>query len=545
MEWEAEHTRRRTAFGYALGVILPTVGLAIRSLLGDSFQGYPFLTFFPAILVAAFVGGRWPGFLSAGFSLVLAWYFLVEPRYSFGLIWPGTYIALGFFAVISIVLVLLIDAALSANEKLSASDRERARLNMELEARVEARTHDLNAALSELQLEVASRREAEGRVNQLQRLEAVGQLTGGVAHDFNNMLGIIVGNLDLAQRRLSQGNADIVRYIDYAYDGARRGAALTQRLLAFARRQTLSPIVLDVNGLVLGMSELLRRTLGENIEVECVLSGGLWRTCADPSQLEGAILNLAVNARDAMPQGGKLAIETMNCHLDERYAAENDDVKPGQYVTIAVTDTGTGMAPEVVRQAFEPFFTTKEIGQGTGLGLSQLYGYLRQSGGHAKIYSELDQGTTVKLYLPRHLGADGPVAASEPKPEASLPIAKVGESILVVEDEKALRETAVEALRELGYDVRYQSSGAAALDVLRDSGPFSLLLTDVVMPGMTGKQLADEVLKAWPSTKVLFMTGYTRNAIVHQGKLDPGVELLPKPVGIDQLARKVRSVLDN
>jgi CheY-like chemotaxis protein/nitrogen-specific signal transduction histidine kinase len=408
---------------------------------------------------------------------------------------------------------------------------------------VEERTGELLATTEQLRGEIAARADAEARVAQLQRLEAVGQLTGGIAHDFNNMLAIMMGNLDLAQRRIAKGSADVGRFIDNAMEGARRGAALTRQLLAFGRRQALRPASVDVNALVRGMSELLRRSLGPGVEIETVLGGGLWRTYADATQLESAIVNLAVNARDAMPGGGKLTVETMNAHIDDAYAALNPDAVPGQYVLVAVSDTGTGMPPDVLERAFEPFYTTKGVGEGSGLGLSQIYGYLKQSGGHAKIYSEPGRGSTVKLYLPRQMPGEG---GEEPKAEEPtvLAIGRIEEIVLVAEDEPGVRETAVEALRELGYTVLEAEDGPAALRLLEQRGPADLLFTDVVMPGMTGRELADETLRRWPGMRILYTTGYTRNAIVHGGRLDAGVSLLPKPYTTEELSRKVRAVLD-
>ncbi|MBU1375084.1 MAG: CHASE3 domain-containing protein [Alphaproteobacteria bacterium] len=402
---------------------------------------------------------------------------------------------------------------------------------------------DLAEANVKLKAEAESREAAEAQVRQFQKMQAIGQLTGGIAHDFNNMLAIIIGSLDLAKRRLK---TDIVRAescIDSALEGASRAAQLTARLLAFSRLQPLEPQVLDINKLVGGMSELLRRTIGENLRVETVLAGGLWRTHADPAQLENAIVNLCVNARDAMPDGGKLTIETSNAHLDDAYAATHAEVAAGQYVMISVSDTGTGMPSEVVERAFEPFYTTKGVGRGTGLGLSQVHGFVKQSHGHVKIYSESGVGTTIKIYLPRKTGeieaGDGQV-----RPVDELPHGSAEEIILVVEDDDRVRHLSVDALRELGYTVVQASDAAQALAVLTLQPRIDLLFTDVVMPGLDGRRLAEKARAERPDLKVLYTTGYTKNAIVHNGMLDAGVALIAKPFTIEQIALKVRQVLD-
>jgi len=407
---------------------------------------------------------------------------------------------------------------------------------------VEQARDEARLAATTAQNEMRAREEAETRLRQMQKMESMGQLTGGIAHDFNNMLAIIIGNLDLAERRMDKDPERALKSIENAREGAQRAATLTARLLAFSRQQPLAPLALDANKLVSGMSELLHRTLGEHIAVETILAGGLWSTFADPGQLENALLNLAVNARDAMPEGGRLTIETANSHLDEAYAATRDEVEPGQYVVLCVTDTGTGMAPDVVEQAFEPFFTTKGVGKGTGLGLSQVFGFVKQSGGHVSIYSEIGEGTTVKLYLPRHIGP-ATVKTSDPASE-SLPHGSAQEVILVVEDEQRVRHFAVEALRELGYTTISASDGMHGLEVIRQHPHISLLLTDIVMPRLNGRKLADEARQMLPELRVLYTTGYTRNAVVHNGVLDPGVALLPKPFTIAQLANRVRAVLD-
>jgi len=393
--------------------------------------------------------------------------------------------------------------------------------------------------------ELALQRTQE-QLAQAQKMEGIGQLTGGVAHDFNNLLTVIIGNLESLQRALKSPALDadrLARSVDNAMRGAQRAASLTQRLLAFSRRQPLDPKPIDVGRLVVGMSELLRRTLGEQIAIETVLAGGLWRVLADPNQLEVSILNLAVNARDAMPQGGKLTIETANAYLDEAYAAAQTEVLPGQYMVISISDTGAGMTREVQARAFEPFYTTKDVGQGTGLGLSQVYGFVKQSGGHVKIYSEPGLGTTVKLYLPRLLSDEGGVAVAEAA--ALAPRSADGQTILVVEDDDDVRANTTGILRELGYAVLEAPDAAAALHLLEAHPEIRLLFTDVGLPGgMNGRQLADAARQTRPELKVLFTTGYARNAIVHDGRLDPGVVLIPKPFTYAAVAAKLSDVLE-
>jgi signal transduction histidine kinase len=398
--------------------------------------------------------------------------------------------------------------------------------------------------ITEEREQAAALTEAQERLRQAQKMETVGQLTGGVAHDFNNLLQIVTGNLEILLRNLGSEQPRLRRVADNAMNGAKRAAILTQRLLAFSRRQPLAPKPIDVNKLVPGMSELLHRTLGETIEVETVLASGLWRVEADPNQLETALLNLAVNARDAMPDGGKLTIETSNTLLDRSYAAQNVEVAPGQYMMICVTDTGAGMGPATISRAFEPFFTTKEVGKGTGLGLSMVYGFVKQSGGNVKIYSEVGEGTTVKIYLPRLLGA---LPDEEDAPAAIIPEGAREETILVCEDDDDVRAYSVEVLRDLGYRVLEAHDGPSALRLLeRQEGRVDLLFTDVVLPsGMTGAVLAEKARALRPELKVLFTTGYARNAIVHQGRLDPGVELITKPFAYSELASRIRDLLDS
>jgi two-component system, NtrC family, sensor kinase len=387
----------------------------------------------------------------------------------------------------------------------------------------------------------SERREAlEASLRQSQKMEAVGQLTGGVAHDFNNLLTIILGNLQMALRQNAGGKTQ--RFLSNAHQAAERAAELTKRLLAFSRNQPLDPRPVDANRLVAGMSDLLDRTLGETVAVETVGSAGLWLAEADAPQLEAAVLNLAINARDAMPDGGKVTIETANVFLDEFYCRSVEGVKPGQYVMISVSDTGTGMPQEVIDKAFEPFFTTKAAGAGTGLGLSQVYGFIRQSGGHVRIYSELGEGTTVKLYLPRSHARDIPRAggkASDETPRGNQ------ETVLVVEDDPDVRAYVVETLTALDYQVHAAADAEAALKILDRQAPVDLLLTDVVMPGMNGRNLAEAARSRRPGLKVLYMTGYSRNAIVHQGRLDAGVALMQKPFSQNVLAARVRTMLED
>ena len=418
---------------------------------------------------------------------------------------------------------------------------QRADALLRLEAKVGRQDAQLERVATELHNAASARAAAETQVRQLQKMEAVGQLTGGIAHDFNNMLAVVIGGLDMVDRRLASGRHDVDRYLEAAREGATRAAALTQRLLAFSRQSPLSPEPVEGNRLVTDLTDLLTRTLGERIAVETVLSAGLWRAEADRGQLENAIVNLAVNARDAMEGGGKLTIETANAHVGDEYAREAD-MAAGQYVLIAVTDTGMGMEPDVLAKAFDPFFTTKPVGRGTGLGLSQVFGFVRQSRGHVRLYSEPGVGTTVRLYLPRFYGEQ-----PTPAPRAMLEPIRRGstdEMVLVVEDEPRVRSFSVEVLRDLGYGVLHASNGPEALELLEQGVRVTLLFTDVVMPGMTGRELADRAMILRPDLRVLYTTGYTRNAVVHNGVLDPGTRLLPKPFGVDELARKVREALD-
>ena len=422
---------------------------------------------------------------------------------------------------------------------IDVTDQKRA--TAQLRAFTETLEDAVKDRTRQLEAENEARRKAEELLRQSQKMEAIGQLTGGVAHDFNNMLAVIISGINLLERRLAKGG-DVKRLIDGISDAAYRAAGLTHRLLAFSRQLPLAPTAIDANQMVKSISELLRQTLGEATVLETVLAGGLWRTHADAGQLENAILNLAINARDAMPDGGKVTIETLNCSLDDDYVGNYPDLVAGQYVMIAVSDEGSGMSPDTMDRAIDPFFTTKEVGKGTGLGLSQVYGFVKQSKGHLKIYSEIGQGTAVKIYLPRYFGSEqvAEVAAVMRQPERR---GASSEVILVVEDEDRIREVTTEALRELGYTALPAASAKQALQILESRPEIGLLFTDIVMPDMNGRRLAEAALKLHPNLKVLYTTGYTRNAVVHNGVLDPDVNFIAKPFTFDQLGQKIREVL--
>jgi signal transduction histidine kinase/DNA-binding response OmpR family regulator len=400
--------------------------------------------------------------------------------------------------------------------------------------------HAVGRDVTEEREAAAALRQTELALQQAQKMEAIGNLTGGVAHDFNNLLQVVAGNLQLLSKDVA-GNANAERRITNALAGVNRGSKLASQLLAFGRRQALDPKVVNVGRLIRGMDEMLRRTIGEGVEIETIVSGGLWNSLIDPMQIENALLNLAINARDAMEGFGKLTIEAGNAYIDDTYARLHDDVQPGQYVALSVTDSGSGMSPELMAKVFEPFFSTKPEGKGTGLGLSMVYGFVKQTGGHVKVYSELGHGTTVKMYLPRAMQQedveverfDGPVEGGQ-------------ETILVVEDDEGVRATVVELLHELGYRVLKAPDASAALSIVDSGIKIDLLFTDVVMPGqLKSSDLAKKAKERVPDIGVLFTSGYTENSIVHGGRLDPGVQLLSKPYSREQLARKIRHVLNN
>ena len=439
---------------------------------------------------------------------------------------------------LSFVTVILRDV----NERRAT---EAALRNSETEARnAAAALTELNRTLEQrVQERTAQLMQTEDALRQSQKMEAIGKLTGGIAHDFNNLLQGITGGLDLVKKRVTQGRFnELDRFISGAMASANRASALTHRLLAFSRRQPLAPTAVEVNPLLASMEELLRRTLGEHVHLELVTAGALWLTKCDPNQLENAVLNLVINARDAMPDGGTLTVETENSHLDSAYAALHQDIECGQYVCISVTDTGTGMSSATIAKAFEPFFTTKPLGRGTGLGLSMIYGFAKQSGGHAKIDSELGKGTTVKLYLPRY---NGEIEEDGLIPDLSdVRNAHTNETVLVVEDEFVVRELIVEVLKELGYSTLEAEDGPAALKILQSPQRVDLMISDIGLPGLNGRQIVEAARATRPSLKVLFMTGYAENAAMAAGFLEPGMSMITKPFAMEALATRVREILE-
>ena len=413
-----------------------------------------------------------------------------------------------------------------------------------LEQLVASRTQELEDANGALRVQMAEREKIEEALRQSQKMEAVGQLTGGLAHDFNNMLAGISGSLEIMQTRIAQGRiSEVGRYLTAAASSASRAAALTHRLLAFSRRQTLSPKPTDAYALINGMGELIRGTVGPGVDVELVCGDTLWTTLCDPNQLENALLNLVINARDAMPDGGRLTLEAANARLDDAYVSRQVDVQAGQYVVLAITDTGTGMQPDVASRAFDPFFTTKPMGEGTGLGLSMVYGFAKQSAGHVRIASELGKGTTVRLYLPRFAGA---LPSADKTAELQpMPRAHAGETVLVVDDEATLRMLICEVLHDLGYAAAEAGDAREGLRILQSGQPIDLLITDVGLPnGMNGRQLADAARSQRPDLRVLFITGYAESAAVSDGRLGPGMEVITKPFGLHKLATQIRAMVE-
>jgi PAS domain S-box-containing protein len=653
--------RKRRPLAYLIALAMCAVAWWLRTALDSRFPpGFPYLTFFPAVILSSFLFGRGPGAMAGVLCGLLAWYFFIPPFHSFG-IGHGTQVALGFYAGVVIVDIALVHWMQRANARLQreqersrAAEERLAQLNNTLEQRIasalserqvladvvenstapvmvlsrEGRVLAINAAnvaafeqafgtrpligdelfalighmpehraqLHELwsralggesfivtqefgdetltqrsfevrfdtlydregsqigavstAYDVTARARAEAdlataqqQLRQSQKMEAVGQLTGGLAHDFNNLLTGISGSLEMMAIRIGQGRMrDVEKYNNAAQAAARRAAALTHRLLAFSRRQTLDPKATEANRLIADMLDMIQRTVGPAVEVRFGPGHDLWTTLVDPNQLENAVLNLSINARDAMPDGGKLTIETSNRTLDEGMARIHE-LEPGRYVALCVSDNGTGMPPEVIAKAFDPFFTTKPLGVGTGLGLSMIYGFARQSNGNVRIHSAVGEGTTICLYLPRHAGSadveqDGPDLAGAPR-------AEYGETVLVVDDEPSVRMLVTDVLEELGYIAIEAADGAAGLKVLQSDAHIDLLVSDVGLPGgMNGRQMADAARVGRPDLKVLFITGYAENAAVGNGPLDPGMHVMTKPFAMEALATRIRTLME-
>lgn len=654
--------RKRRPVAYLIALAMCAVAWWLRTVLDTTFPpGFPYLTFFPAVILSSFLFGRGPGIVSGVLCGLLAWYFFIPPFHSFSFE-HGTQVALGFYAGVVIVDIALVHWMQRANarlrreqEKSSAAEERLAQLNDTLEQRIasalserqvladvvenstaavmalspEGNVLAINAAavtafektfgkrpvigdnffrlidefpdhrtqlhtlwsralngesfivtqefgderLTQQSYEVRfdSLYDREGRqigavstaydvtartraeadlaaaqqqLRQSQKMEAVGQLTGGLAHDFNNLLTGISGSLEMMSIRIEQGRmADVEKYNNAAQAAARRAAALTHRLLAFSRRQTLDPKATEANRLIADMLDMIQRTVGPAVEVRFVPGDDLWMTLVDPNQLENAVLNLSINARDAMPDGGKLTIETRNLTLDEKMSRIHE-LQPGPYVSLCVSDNGTGMPPEVIAKAFDPFFTTKPLGLGTGLGLSMIYGFTRQSNGNVRIHSTLGEGSTICLYLPRHLG----LASKElkaPNLAAPPPIGR-GETVLVVDDEPSVRMLVTDALEELGYSALEAADGVAGLQILQSGAHIDLLVSDVGLPGgMNGRQMADAARVARPDLKVLFITGYAENAAIGNGQLGQGMHVMTKPFTMKAFATRVRTIIED
>ena len=526
--------RDRRWLGHAIAVASVLLSLAVRYALGEAAYKFPFVVFLPAVVVTTYVGGTWPGIVAAvlgGFAADLT---LIAPIGSFVPAWPDGWLALFFYALTVTIDIALIHAMTRAFRRAARAETALRLVNERLEARVQART----AALEQ---QIAEREAAEAKIRQMQKMESVGQLTGGIAHDFNNMLAVVIGSLEMARRRVDEPTR-VVGFLASAEEGAKRAAQLVSRLLAFSRQQPLAPRALEVNQFVAGMSELLRRTIGERVVVETALAPDLRRCFVDAIELENAILNLAVNARDAMPEGGRLTIATSNAALDALYVKHHPEATIGDYVLVTVEDSGTGMPREVIERAFDPFYTTKGVGRGTGLGLSQVYGFVKQSGGHVTIYSEVGHGTTIRLYLPRC--ADGAEIEVPDREHGDTAHAKGEEIVLVVEDEPGVRHVSVDGLRELGYTVMQAPDPRAALSLIAVTPRLDLLFTDVVMPDMTGPQLAAEAKALRPDLRVVFTTGYARNVMLQDNETGGAAAMLPKPFTLRQLGAKVREALD-
>lgn len=526
--------RRNSMLGFVFSVVTVSLAFILRLAAADYFDPFPYLLFMPPVVISAFFGGIGPGLLSLFLSCALV---------QFHLYWDGSppftavqVIGLAGFILNGIILIALIDGLLRILAEKADHERQLLEFRAQFDRMVEERTE-------QLKLEMSEHVSTQSQMRELQKIETIGQLTGGLAHDFNNMLAVIIGSLDIAERRLARGQSDeVATLLGNARDGAKRAASLTSRLLAFSRRQTLRPEIVDTATHLERLPEMLARHLEPDIAIELKIAEGLWPLFADPAQLEQAILNLVLNAGDAMPEGGLVTISAENAELDAEYLKEHPEVRPGDYIRIAVSDTGIGMAPKVIERVFDPFFTTKGPGNGAGLGLSQVFGWVKQTGGHIRLQSAPGRGTTVFLYLPRHTGQAMAHDPAHPLPEGVAERMR-DEVVLVVEDEDNVRHMTVEALRELGYTVVEASGGRDALQQITHHIRIDLLFTDVVMPDMNGKLVADAVRDRFPGVKVIFTTGYTRNAIVQNGTVEPGVNLLLKPFTLEQLSSKITEIL--
>jgi PAS domain S-box-containing protein len=648
---EEPRIRPECPVAYLIATGLVVTAALPRLVLEEYLVGAPFLTFFPAIILAAYIGGLGPGLLAVALSAIAAWIVLIPPYWTVVPPSPSDALAIGLFLIVSTAICLVVFGFRIAVGRLRQARIREEETSRELEQQVQQRTADLQASEERLRaifetsyqyqgfmtikgvlldanatslagikcsledvvgkpfwstpwfagtpdmpdivrnavnsvaegntvrqeirvnlpeggwrwfdftmrplfgddrrviaivpeaVETTDRHRTEEVLRQSLKMEAVGKLTGGIAHDFNNLLTGIIGNLDLMKTRLIEGRTgELDRYVTAALAAADRAASLTHRLLSFSRQQPLDPTPTKLNRLVAGMEDLIRRTVGPEITVEVVGAGGLWTAFIDQNQFENALLNLCINARDAMPRGGRLTIETANMWLDDQPARQRD-LPAGQYVSVSVTDTGEGMTSEVISQAFDPFFTTKPAGKGTGLGLSMVYGFTRQSGGQVRIYSELERGTTVTLYLPRHFGKEVEAAATSSEPR-EMPSSWSGETVLIVDDEPSVRALIEEVLFKLGYVAVQAEDGAAALRILESGQHIDLLITDIGLPGkMNGRELADAGLEIWPHLKILYITGYAQNAVVGNGYLSPSMNILTKPFRMDVLAAKIKSII--
>jgi len=519
--------RERLWLGYAIAVATSAAGVVVRLAFGHNIAGAPFFTFIPAIIFSTLAGGIGPGLVTVAISAVFADYFFIPPE-GFSMFWPTGYVVMAGFFLVTSTMVILVNATMTSSVRLARATAALRAANETLEARIAARTAELMAA--------------EERLRQSQKMEAVGQLTGGIAHDFNNLLTSISGSLELLQNRLAQGRlSELGRYATAAQDAATRAAALTHRLLAFARQQALEPRVTNIDQLIAGMAALIRSTIDPAITLVFTPTPELWPTQVDPNQLENVLLNLCINASDAMPNGGRLSITTGNKTLGAEEAA-TQDLQAGGYVALTVADTGRGMTPEVIERAFDPFFTTKPLGQGTGLGLSMIYGFVRQSGGQVRIHSTPGAGTDVQLLLPRYNGAAAP--AQPPAAPVCQPVPAHGKTVLVVDDEPTVRMLVLDLLDELDCAGLQAEDGHAGLNSLQTNPDVDLLITDIGLPGgMNGKQLAEAARALRPGLKILFITGYAELSLTDQSQLPAGVQLLTKPFSMAGLASRIGEML--